>query len=171
MIDETRHRRQGFQHGTPVRLADGQNWSLAPLPVPGADAEFDAMIRARIESEDQNDALRCVLATTILLLARNYELSPGHFQEILDFGSNTEACATAQRAVHTLLVDSVRGKEPGVCELAVPYCCNVNTGAGNRIHTGVPNQRISSLARLPSACDAVGNAENSGLRVGPAARE
>src|SRR5262249_50744368 len=107
MGDETTRRRPAFVEGTWVRLADGQNWSLPPLPAWGSDAEYDGIIQALIESEDQNEVLRCELATIILLLSRNYDLSPREFEEILDFGTNREGLATAQRVVHSLLVSGV----------------------------------------------------------------
>jgi hypothetical protein len=137
MNDETWRRRPGFQKETWVRLADGQNWSLPPIPVQGTDTEFDALIQALIESEDQNEIHRCELATTILLLARNYELSPREFEEILDFNSNGEALATARRVVHSLLFDGIRGKKPEGLGLN-PESSAITDTAGALLDGGYP---------------------------------
>ncbi len=108
MIDEKARRRLTFVEGTKIRLADGQYWSLPGRWSECLDPEYDATFAAVFEAEDNSERLLAELALTILLLSRNYELTPEQFQEILSFPPNAPTLAEMQRAVHEMVLADVR---------------------------------------------------------------
>jgi hypothetical protein len=108
MVDEKALRRADFVEGRHILLANGQEWSFPDHPPHRDDAEHIALLRAIGESEDQADRLRAELALTILLLSRNYDLSPSDYQAILGFRPSDRSLAALQHAIHELVVEQLR---------------------------------------------------------------
>jgi hypothetical protein len=102
MIDEQALRRPDFVEGTRIRLANGHDWSFPDQPPHPEDHELIAILQAIAEAEDEPERLRGELALAILLLSRNYDLSPGDFQAILSFAPGDPTLIEMQRAVHEL---------------------------------------------------------------------
>ena len=116
MVDEQARRRATFQEGTRIRLADGQFWSFPGRWSDHADPEYDATFVAIFEAEDVAERLRAELALTILLLSRNYDLTPEQFQELLGFPPDSPSLLEMQRAVHEMVLERARtwtGPVPG----------------------------------------------------------
>jgi hypothetical protein len=103
MIDEHARRREGFDPGITVEMADGQPWSLPMPSLEDADAELQATLHAVFESEDRAERLRSELALTILLLARNYDLAAEDYQLLLSFAPDDPALSRLQQAVHAMV--------------------------------------------------------------------
>jgi hypothetical protein len=99
MVEEKVRRRAGFQSGRLVRMGDRQQWMFTPPPAPGIDHEYDALSRIHQESEDADDERRIELAMAILLLSRNYDLTPDEYVAIFSFGTGPSAKSTAQAAI------------------------------------------------------------------------
>jgi hypothetical protein len=108
MVDEQALRRPDFVEGRRILLANGQEWSVPDNPALQDDAEHIALLRAIGESEDQADCHRAELALTILLLSRNYDLSPLDYQAILGFRPSDPSLAALQHAIHDLAVEQLR---------------------------------------------------------------
>ncbi len=92
-------------------MADGQEWLFTSPPAPGVDADYDALIHALLEAEDQSEAKKCELAIAILLLSRNYQPLPSEYQRIFCFGGDDAAQSSAEEAIATLIcsnLDQVR---------------------------------------------------------------
>jgi hypothetical protein len=115
MPDEHSLRRPGFRPGTPIRLADGQEWVFpgpgelsapeggrtAGEPAGAADPAYGGLIDALCEAEDEPDRLRAELALGIFLLGCNYALGPGDYQRLLQAPRG----ATVQQAFRDLAND------------------------------------------------------------------
>ena len=99
MVEEKVRRRAGFQSGKWVRMGDRQQWMFPPPPAPGIDPEYDALSRILQESEDADDERRIELAMAILLLSRNYDLTPDEYVAIFSFGTDQSARSAAQAAI------------------------------------------------------------------------
>jgi hypothetical protein len=99
MVHEKSLRRSNFQDGIWVRLADGQRWCLPEPPSSGTDDEYESMFQALQESEDATERSQAELAMAVLLLSRNYNLGPWHYQELLGFDDNPEGLRGTQYAV------------------------------------------------------------------------
>jgi hypothetical protein len=114
MVDEQALRRSTFAEGARIRLANGQAWSFPDHLPYKDDLEHLALLREIIEAEDAADCLRAELALAILLLSRNYNLTPGNFQAILEFAPGDPALSEMQRSVHELATDQIRalGRSP-----------------------------------------------------------
>ena len=92
MVDELSSRRSRFQPGTPICLANGQEWTL---PGPTADSEFAVeggpeteylgLIHAIMEAEDQSDRRRAELVLVIFLIGLNYQLSSTDLANLFTF--------------------------------------------------------------------------------------
>ena len=91
MVDELSSRRSRFQPGTPICLANGQEWTF---PAPTADSEFAVeaaeteylgLIHAIMEAEDQSDRRRAELALVIFLIGLNYQLSSTDLANLFTF--------------------------------------------------------------------------------------
>jgi hypothetical protein len=108
MADESTLRRPIFREGIWIRMADGQAW-LFPRPLaPGLDPEYDATVRGLHEAEDHDEALRFELALGILLLARNYDLSPRDYEEIFGFGTDHAASTAMHAALSEMIAESIQ---------------------------------------------------------------
>jgi hypothetical protein len=108
MVDEQALRRPDFVEGRRILLGNGQRWSFPDHPPLHDDAEHIASLRAIGEAEDRADRLRAELALTILLLSRNYDLSPSDYQAILSFPPSDPSLAALQDAIHELAVEQLR---------------------------------------------------------------
>jgi hypothetical protein len=108
MVDEQALRRSTFTEGVRIRLANGQAWSLPDHRPYKDDPEHLAVLREIIEAEDAADCLRAELALAILLLSRNYDLTPDAFQAVLEFAPGDPALSEMQRSVHELATDQIR---------------------------------------------------------------
>jgi len=102
MIDEHAQRRATFQEGTSIQLADGQVWSLPGFSTDEPDPVLNSLLRAVGGSEEGPERLRDEIALTILLLSRNYHLSPEAYPQILDFRPGDPARAQFQHTLHQL---------------------------------------------------------------------
>jgi hypothetical protein len=108
MVDELLCRRSSFRPGSRIRLADGQAWAF-PLPTrewagkawPAAE-EYTGLIQAMIEAEDHAERCLAELAFAIFLLEQNYRLSPVDYQQLLDFGPESQASNDWRFACHQL---------------------------------------------------------------------
>jgi peptidoglycan/xylan/chitin deacetylase (PgdA/CDA1 family) len=107
-IDELARRRPTFVEGTRIRLADGHDWAFPDQPPRPDDHELISVLRAIGESEDRPERLRGGLALAILLLSRNYDLTPADFQAILAFAPGDTELSELQRAVHELAISLSR---------------------------------------------------------------
>jgi hypothetical protein len=109
MRTEAELRRPDFTGGTPVRLADGNEWSI-PRPVirisPRLDdagkvaglsarttfgAEFDDLIRSIQEPPEGANRVTLLLTLAVDLLDKNYTLTPEEKAEVLTFDMGDEA--------------------------------------------------------------------------------
>jgi|GEM_PF-1389145 len=121
--DECSARRPAFVDGPRVRLADGRVWTLPHRDVSRDDPEYDALVAAVFEAEDEAEALRAGLALTIFLLDRNYDLGPDALSALLTFPPGDPDLVELQRDVHALALKSARrtGRaSPSEGEHAVP---------------------------------------------------
>lgn len=123
MLGETALRLPGFREGTRIRMSDGQDWSFPNPPEPGLDREFDGLIRAHLEAEDWDEALRIELAISVLLLSRNYALTPADYARIFDFGNDRGTLEEAQSALSRLIASH--------CERALAYTPIATADRGN----------------------------------------
>jgi hypothetical protein len=103
MVEEKFRRRAGFQSGRCVRMGDRQQWMFPPPPAPRIDPEYDALARIHQQSEDADDERRIELAMAILLLSRNYDLTPDEYVAIFSFETNPSAKSTAQAAISEIV--------------------------------------------------------------------
>lgn len=88
MLDETRRRRADFLPGAAVRLADGQLWTLPAIPSTagrslGIGPDYEALVDALGQAEDEFERARGELALVVFLLTRNYDLTPADCQSLL----------------------------------------------------------------------------------------
>jgi hypothetical protein len=103
MPGEITFRRPTFREGTRIWMADGQQWSFPSPPEPGVDAQYDALAEARRDAEDHDEVLRIELAISMLLLARNYDLSPVEYTRVFDFGDDRDRLRSVQSAISELI--------------------------------------------------------------------
>lgn len=110
MIDEQSARRAEFEAGVPVHLADGQTWWLpASGPEPGGPHD-QALLAAFTEAEGRADHLRAVLALSVHLVTRNYDLSPDDLGALLSFTPDDPAGPKMRAVVEGLAAQAlVRG--------------------------------------------------------------
>jgi hypothetical protein len=123
VVDELGSRRSRFQPGTPICLANGQEWTF---PAPTADSEFAVeaaeteylgLIHAIMEAEDQSDRRRAELALAIFLIGLNYQLSSTELANLFTFQPRSRELADSQHAFESLARDHIlslvkRGKLP-----------------------------------------------------------
>jgi len=123
MRNEVALRRPDFRPGIAIRLANGQAWTFpAPSASPGMaaegdlsgrrssrpDPEYEALIRAVLEAEDEIEGRRVELALAIYLLGQNYDLGPADYSRLLEFPPGNPALAALQRDFHNLAADHLR---------------------------------------------------------------
>lgn len=103
MIDERFHRRASFQQATSILLADGQLWWLPEVSIDAGDPLVHSLVKAVICAENDRERLRDELALTMVLLARNYELGPDLFPEVLEFRPGDPARDELHRVIRQLV--------------------------------------------------------------------
>lgn len=114
MRDELSCRRTEYRPGRAVLLADGQHWTF-PAPTEGEPAgtgpfgpDYEALLRAIIEAEDQDERRRAELALAIELLACNYRLTTDDYAALLDFETGDPALPAVQAALGEIAYDHLR---------------------------------------------------------------
>lgn len=106
MLDEPSKRRANFGEDAKLRLADGQEWSLAVPPTDVLASEaFHALIVGMREAESRSDQLRAEFALSIDLLTRNYDLSSADLQILYGFTRNSPELAEFQSAMHKIAAE------------------------------------------------------------------
>jgi hypothetical protein len=104
MTDERSAQKAKFQPGVEVYLADRSMWFLPGFEAFDDDQDFLSLLSCVSEAEDQPSLLFAELALTILLLTRNYELSPDDLRRLLTFEPDDPALSALQSCVHEKLV-------------------------------------------------------------------
>ena len=110
MLDPISHQRAHFQAGTPICLADGQEWIL-PSPAQessGHDETYDALISSIVVADNSREVLRAELALGIHLIRMNYEIPPLLLGAMLDFPEGDPGLANFQESMHEVALEHVR---------------------------------------------------------------
>jgi hypothetical protein len=89
-------------------MADDQEWSFPDPPERGLDVQFDALADARHEAEDRDELLQIELAISLLLLSRNYDLTPAEYRRIFDFDGDRARLGAVQSAISELICSHSR---------------------------------------------------------------
>jgi hypothetical protein len=140
MMDEQAQRRATFVEGTPIRLADGQTWTLPALGALKDDPMAEGLLRAIGEAESEPERLRDELALTICLLSRNYHLKPEAYPEVLGFRPGDAAQGELRRTVRRIALEAL-GIAPGV-ELEPNHDRKARPlGSARRLGGGTPTTR------------------------------
>jgi len=122
-------------------MADDQEWSFPDPPQPGVDAQYDALAEARREAEDCAEVLRIELAISILLLSRNYNLTPADYRRIFDFANDCARLSAVQNALSEM-ISSRPDREPST------PATDEAARAGEAGRPGRPTSVLSSWAVL-----------------------
>ncbi len=112
MLEELESRRPEFRPGLPLRMADGQVWSL-PIPVEKDgeagdrtahwdDTNYRAILRAIAEAEDSGELFRAELALAVHWLQWNYALAEDDLDELLEDRDQGLARFILSEALRTL---------------------------------------------------------------------
>jgi hypothetical protein len=123
MLDEHAYRWPDFIGGILIRLADGQLWSFPSPVAPGVTRDgaanggafgpdFGVLLEAVWEADDETERLRAELALAIYLLARNYDLGPNDYQELLGWAPGSPELAAGQQAFHDLATTHLQSVPP-----------------------------------------------------------
>ncbi len=113
MVDELSCRRSRFQPGTPICLANDQEWTFpAPTADSGlvfesAEAEYLGLIQAVREAEDQSERLLAELALAIFLIGLNYQLSSTDLANLFTFQPRSQKLIDSQHAFESLARDHI----------------------------------------------------------------
>jgi hypothetical protein len=102
MIDERICRRASFQEVTSIQLADGQRWWLPELSIDSRDAVLNSLVKAVVCGSNEREELRDDLALAMVLLSRNYQLSPDLYPQLFGFRPDDPARDELQRVVRQL---------------------------------------------------------------------
>ena len=112
MVSEQSSRRSGFQEGRKIRLADGQMWtfirpSIDEIWTHGSSAnEFEDLMRAIQEAENDYEKRIAELAFAIFLLRQNYRLVPTELEQLrADFPPQSLEASNWQHSIHQLVQD------------------------------------------------------------------
>ena len=111
MVSEQSSRRSGFQEGRKIRLADGQMWTFIRPSIDekwahGSSAnEFEGLMRAIQEAENDYEKRIAELAFAIFLLRQNYRLVPTELEQLLDFPPQSLEASNWQHSIHQLVQD------------------------------------------------------------------
>lgn len=131
MLDERALRRPDFRGGVPVRLADGQEWTLPhPLVLFTEDdqegeireewnlgPEYAALVAASQTADDGVEVIKTELALFKYLIRLNYDVDQAQLREILKLGYGT-ACTPEIRQ----MMDELRGLAFGRVALPKAEC-------------------------------------------------
>lgn len=111
IMDEINRRRSGeFREGRRVLLADGGVWSFPKAGRAwGLDSpEYQSLVRAIVEADEESDRCLAELATAIFLLGSNYELEPEDFQRLLTFEPGSPEQTAWRHALREIIAEHVR---------------------------------------------------------------
>lgn len=121
MIDQETRRRDCFCSGIPVRLANGQFWTL-PLPsqVSGSDtksgdpsnSDYERLLQAIMESQRPEEQAIAELALAIELLNMNYMLCSNDLQALLSLPREEGANLSLRNDLHNVAVNHLRERKP-----------------------------------------------------------
>lgn len=123
LLDEFLTRQPSFRQGRRICLADGQTWVL-PSPPDGSEwkappfgAEYQELIQAMLEAEDDSERRLAELAFAILLLGHNYQLSPADYERLLGFAPESPESSDWQVTLHQIAQDHLQAflDHSGVC--------------------------------------------------------
>ena len=103
MIDERMRRRASFQEATSIQLADGQLWWLPQVSIDSCDPLLYSLLKAVASADNDRERLRDEMALTMVLLSRNYDLSPAVYPEILGFRPGDPARDELQKVIRQLV--------------------------------------------------------------------
>jgi hypothetical protein len=113
VVDELSTRRSQFQPGTPICLANHQEW-IFPAPtadsefaVESAGAEYLGLLQAVQEAEDQSERRLAELALAIFLIGLNYQLSATDLKHLFTFQPRSQELADSQHAFESLARDHI----------------------------------------------------------------
>ncbi len=160
MVNELSSRRSRFQPGTPICLANDQEWTF---PAPTADSEFTiefagaeylGLIHAVQEAEDQSERRLAELALAIFLIGLNYQFSSTDLANLFTFQPRSQKLADSQHAFESLARDHVlalarRGEPhlpvPSPSAESRPPGCRALAWLRSRglMRKGLPNSRNS----------------------------
>jgi hypothetical protein len=158
VVDELSTRRSRFQPGTPICLANDQEWSFPALmadsefAVESAGAEYLGLIHAVQEAEDQSERRLAELALAIFLIGLNYQLSSSDLANLFTFQPRSQKLADSQHAFESLARDHVLAlARCGKLPLPVPSPGAARRPLGHRVlawlrshglmRKGLPNSR------------------------------
>jgi hypothetical protein len=111
MVDEVSTRRSRLLPGTPICLANDQEWTF---PAPTADPvfateptgnEYVGLIQAVREAEDQSEQRLAELALAIFLIGLNYQLGASNLVSLFTFPPESQKLADSQCAFESLARD------------------------------------------------------------------
>jgi hypothetical protein len=111
MVSELSSRRSSFHEGRKIRLADGQMWTFIVPPMDekwpqGSSAnEFEGLMKAIQEAENDSEQRIAELALAIFLLRQNYCLEPTDFEHLLDFPPQSLESSNWQHSFHQVVQD------------------------------------------------------------------
>jgi hypothetical protein len=119
MLDECALRRQDFLPGSPIPLADGQQWMFPAPPTrltpagtareaAGLGPDYVATVALVREAEDEVERLQAELALAICLLQRNYVLTPATLFALLGYSPGDLALTATQMELHRVALDHLR---------------------------------------------------------------
>ncbi|WP_156512758.1 hypothetical protein [Planctomyces sp. SH-PL62] len=111
IMDEISRRRSGeFREGRRVLLADGGTWAFPTAGQAwGLDSpEYQSLVRAVVEADEEFDRRLAELAMAIFLLGSNYELSPEDFQRLLTFEPGSPEQSAWGLALRGVIAEHVR---------------------------------------------------------------
>jgi hypothetical protein len=117
MTEEAHYRRQNFQPGTEIRLADGQVWTFpSAVGVSGgasdaAHREYLGLIRVHREAEDRAEQTLAELAIAIFLIGLNYQLDAPDLQRLFSFPAASPTLTESQEAFRALAYEHLRSFE------------------------------------------------------------
>jgi hypothetical protein len=127
VVDELSSRRSRFQPGTPICLANNQEWTFparsddAEFAVEFAAAEYLELIHIVQEAEDQSERRLAELALAIFLISLNYELSSTDLANLFTFQPRSQELVASQHAFESLARDHILSlARPGEPHQLVP---------------------------------------------------
>jgi len=113
VVDELSSRRSRFQPGTPICLANDQEWTF-PAPttdsefaVEGAGVEYLGLIHAVQEAEDESERRLAELALAIFLIGLNYQLNSTDLATLFTFQPRSPELVNSQDAFESLARDHI----------------------------------------------------------------
>ena len=120
MLNERTRRRPDFLAGAPLRLADGQPWTLPAAEGGPLGPIGEGLVAAIREAEDEAELVRAELALAVALLGRNYALGPSEYRELLEAEPGSPAASDLRLALRQLGRDHVQAASAPAPTTPVP---------------------------------------------------